>query len=56
MKTTVKRPFPRWLFAIIAVGGLMASGIYLGIMSVEGLTGVHLVQASGYCLLGLIMF
>lgn len=47
---------PWWLFAIIAVGALLASGIHLGIMSVEGLTGIRLVQAVGFGLLGLIMF
>jgi hypothetical protein len=47
---------PWWLFAIIAVGALLASGIYLGIMSAEGFAGLHLVQAVGFGLLGLIMF
>ena len=56
MEKTGKQSFPRWLFAIIAIGGLLASGIFLGIMSVEGLTGVRLVQAVGFGILGLIMF
>ncbi len=56
METSRKRSFPRWLFAIIAIGGLLASGIYIGIMSVEGFVGMHLAQAAGFGLLGLIMF
>jgi hypothetical protein len=56
MEKTGKRSFPRWLFAIIAIGGLFASGIYVGIMSIEGFAGAHLAQASGFGLLGLIMF
>jgi hypothetical protein len=51
-----KNRVPWWLFGIIAVGALLASGIYLGIMSVEGSTGLRLVQAIGFGLLGLIMF
>jgi hypothetical protein len=46
---------PWWLFAVIAVGGLLASGIYLGIMSVEGPTSARIIEAAGFGLLGLIM-
>jgi hypothetical protein len=46
---------PWWLFAVIAVGALLASGIYLGIMSVEGPTAARIAQAAGFGLLGLIM-
>jgi len=46
---------PWWLFAVIAVGALLASGVYLGIMSVEGLAGMRILQAIGFGLLGLIM-
>ena len=56
MEKTGKRSFPRWLFAIIAIGGLLASGIFLGIVSVEGFTGMRLAQAAGFGILGLIMF
>ena len=52
----MKKAFPRWLFAIIAVGGLLASGIFLGIMSREGFTTPRLLQSLGFCVLGLIMF
>jgi hypothetical protein len=52
----IKNRVPWWLFAIIAIGALLASGIYLGIMSVEGFTGIRMVQAVGFGVLGLIMF
>ena len=51
----MKHRVPWWLFAIIAVGALLASGIHLGIMSVEGPASVRLVQAIGFGVLGLIM-
>jgi hypothetical protein len=50
-----KNRVPWWLYALIAIGALLASGIYLGILSVEGFTGVRMVQAAGFGLLGLIM-
>ena len=52
----IKNRVPWWLFAIIATGALLASGIYLGITSVEGFTGIRILQAAGFGLLGLIMF
>jgi hypothetical protein len=51
-----KKRVPWWLFAIIAIGALVASGIYLGIMSVSGLTGIRMAQTAGFGVLGLIMF
>jgi len=51
-----KNRVPWWLFAIIAIGALLASGIYLGIMSAEGITGIRMVQSIGFGALGLIMF
>lgn len=48
--------FPRWIFAVISIGCVLTAGIYLGIMSVEGITGARVFQASGFGLLGLLMF
>jgi len=56
MKTTQKQSFPKWIFAFIAIGALMASGVYLGIMSVEGFVGMRIAQAVGFGILGLLMF
>jgi hypothetical protein len=52
----VMKRVPWWLFSLIAIGALVASGIYVGIMSVEGFTGMILAQAAGFGILGLIMF
>lgn len=56
MEKSTKQSFPRWLFSTLAVGGLLATGIYLGIMSVQGFEAIRLAQAAGYGLMGLIMF
>ena len=56
MENAERGSFPKWLFACLAIGGLLASGIYIGIISVEGLTGIRLVQAAGFGILGLLMF
>jgi hypothetical protein len=56
MKNTGKRSFPRWSYAILAIGGLLAAGIFIGIMSVEGLTWIRLFQAAGFGVFGLLMF
>jgi hypothetical protein len=56
MNKNEKQSFPRWAFAMLAVGGLLASGIFIGIMSVEGYTNVRLVEAVGFGIMGLLMF
>lgn len=56
MSKTSERAFPGWLFALLAIGGLIAGGIYLGIMSVEGFSSLRLVQMVGFGVFGLVMF
>ena len=56
MSTNNKRSFPRQLFALLAVSGLVACGIFIGIMSIEGASGLRLAQAGGFGLMGLAMF
>jgi hypothetical protein len=51
----MKHQVPWWLFAVIAAGALVASGIYVGIMSIKGFAPVRLAQAVGFGALGLIM-
>jgi hypothetical protein len=46
---------PRWLFAILAVGGLLASGIYLGIMRLDGASTGNIVRAALFGVFGLLM-
>jgi hypothetical protein len=56
MSIEEKGKFPRWIFAVIAIGGLLASGLYLGIMSVEGYSVLRLIQTLGFGVVGLVMF
>ncbi len=56
MKNNKSHTTPWWLFAAIAIGALVASGIYIGIMSVEGANNNHLIKASAFAVLGLVMF
>jgi len=50
------RTLPRWMFTILALGTIWASGIYLGIMSIEGTSSALLTRLIGFGLLGLLMF
>ena len=51
----MKRRAPWWLFAVIAAGALLASGVFLGTMSIEGPTATRIIQAVGFGVLGLTM-
>lgn len=55
MNIAEKRSFPSWLFALLAVGGLVASGIFIGISSVLGYSGMRLIQSVGFGIFGLLM-
>jgi hypothetical protein len=55
MTETKGRPFPRRLFAALAAGGLLAAGIFIGVMSVEGVTVGRLAEAGGFGVFGLLM-
>ncbi len=46
---------PRWLFVIVMVGGFIASGIYIGMMRVEGISSGNLLGTMGFGALGLFM-
>ena len=52
----MKNTLPKWMFAVLAGGGLIASGIFVGVMSVEGLSTLRLVQAVGFGIFGVLMF
>ncbi len=56
MEKSKKQSFPRWIFVMIAIGGLVACGIFIGIMSVEGATSLRFIQAIGFGLMGLVTF
>jgi len=49
------RTFPRWGFAILAAGGLWASGVYVGMIRASGASTGDVAGAIGFGLLGLVM-
>ena len=49
------RPPPRWLFAVLMVGGLLASGVYLGMIHALGPTTGYIVRAAIYLAFGILM-
>ncbi len=49
-----KLPY-RWFFLILAIGGLLASGIYIGIISVRGISILDIIRAIGYGVFGILM-
>jgi hypothetical protein len=55
MKNHEIRTLPRWVFTILAMGAIWASGIYLGIISIEGASNALLARVIGFGLLSLLM-
>ncbi len=55
MGTGRARPLPRWVFVILSIGGGWASGIYLGQLSVEGVSGATLALTIGFGVMSLLM-
>ena len=51
-----KKPFPYWIFAMIAIGALIACGIFIGRITSEGYTTARLLQSLVFGMLGLLMF
>jgi hypothetical protein len=51
-----RRVPPRWLYSVLSVAGLVACGIYLGMMRVEGPSTGHVVRAVAFGVVGLAMF
>jgi hypothetical protein len=56
VKKKEKQIFPLWLFSILSICGLMASGIFIGKISVGEYSSIHLTKAIGFGFLGLLMF
>lgn len=46
---------PFWLFVLLMVGGFMASGVYVRVMSAQGPSAGDLIRAVGFAILGLLM-
>jgi hypothetical protein len=55
MAESTRRAFPCYIFAVLSVLALVASGLYLGMMRIEGATTGHVLRAAGYGILGLLM-
>lgn len=56
MTNKTHRMPPWWLFALISIGAFIAAGIFIGIMSIEGITTLKFIQTVVFGILGLIMF
>ncbi len=55
MGTARTRPLPRWVWVILSIGGGWASGIYLGQLSVEGVSIGNLGATIGFGVMSLLM-
>jgi len=54
MKNIDNRSLPRWVFAVLAIGSFWASGVYMGIQSVEGVELAHMLRVIGFGIVGLL--
>lgn len=55
MKEKQGLSFPRWAFVFLAVGTSWASGLYLGMLMVEGSSTAYLLRIIGFGVVGLVM-
>jgi len=55
MKENQGQLLPRWAFVFLAVGGSWASGLYLGMLMVEGSSTAYLLRIIGFGVVGLVM-
>ena len=55
MKEKQVQSLPRWAFVFLAVGTSWASGLYLGMLMVEGSSTAYLIRIIGYGVVGLVM-
>lgn len=55
MEHVARRRLPRWLCTILAVGGLVACGIYLGKIHLLGAQTPDLLRSIGFGVFGLLM-
>jgi hypothetical protein len=49
------RALPRWIFTLLAIGGAWASGIYLGKITIEGVSTGLLIPVIGFGLMVFLM-
>jgi hypothetical protein len=55
MKEKQAQSLPRWVFVCLAVGASWASGLYLGMLMVEGSSTAYLIRIIGFGVVGLVM-
>jgi len=55
MKENQGQSLPRWAFVFLAVGTSWASGLYLGMLMIEGSSTAYLVRIIGFGIVGLVM-
>ena len=55
MRSAESHTMPRWLFTCLAVAGFWASGLYLGMIRVEGALASFTVRTIAFGLFGLLM-
>ncbi|MGB2897268.1 MAG: hypothetical protein WBB65_14030 [Anaerolineales bacterium] len=55
MKEKQVQSLPRWAFVFLSVGASWASGIYLGMLIVEGTSTAYLIRIIGFGVIGLVM-
>ena len=55
MKSNTGSGPPSWLFVVLMVAGFMASGLYLGMMRVAGVSTGAALRTAGFGALGIVM-
>ena len=55
MKENQVQSLPRWVFVLLSVGTSWASGLYLGMLRVEGTSTAYLIRIIGFGVIALVM-
>ena len=55
MQNNQSRNLPRWMFLTLCIGGSWASGIYVGKITIEGVSSATLIPMIGFGVLSLLM-
>jgi len=55
MEKKQAKALPRWIFTLLAIGGAWASGIYLGKITIEGVSTGLLIPVVGFGIMVFLM-
>ena len=55
MEKKQAKALPRWIFTLLAIGGALASGIYLGKITIEGVSTGLLIPVVGFGIMVFLM-